>query len=93
MILNELVTNTPGGYPGIHRPKFVNKKLSLCLNKLNSLYEINTTKKYVFSKMSKRNKNLKKLYNISKNNLLREIILNEYNEKDLMNDEYKKLGD
>ena len=93
LILNELVTNTPGGYPGIHRPKFVNKKLSLCLNKLNSLYEINTTKKYVFSKMSKRNKNLKKLYNISKNNLLREIILNEYNEKDLMNDEYKKLGD
>ena len=93
LILSKVIEKKPGANIGFHKPKFFNEKLSLCLNNLNSLCEVNTTKKYFFSKTKKNTKNNKKLYNISKNNLLREIILNEYNEKDLVNDEYKKLGD
>jgi hypothetical protein len=93
LILSKLIAKKPEVSMGFHKPKFFNEKLSLCLNNLNSLCEVNTTKKYFFSKTKKNTKNNKKLYNLSKNNLLREIILNEYNEKDLVNDEFKKLGD
>ena len=64
------------------------KKYSFCLK---TLIDISTNKKYDYSKI-KENIN-KNLYNISKNKIYREIILNEYSYQELDYENEKILGD
>ena len=63
------------------------KKYSFCLK---TLYEINNNKRYEFSKLKEcKHKNI---YDISKNKILREIILNEYsNNNQILNYEVQKI--
>ena len=63
------------------------KKYSFCLK---TLYEINNNKRYEFSKLKEcKHKNI---YDISKNKILREIILNEYSNNDeILNYEEQKI--
>ena len=68
--------------------KINKKKYSFCLK---TLIDINTNKRYDYSKI-KENIN-KNIYNISKNKIYREIILNEYNFQELKYEEQKYIGD
>ena len=62
------------------------KKYSFCLK---TLCEININKRYENSKIKEK----KNIYDISKNKILREIILNEYIDEELIYEEQKILGD
>ena len=68
--------------------KLSKKKYSFCLK---TLCEINTNKRYDLTKIKEKNK--QNLYKISKNKILREIILNEYNGNDINYEDQKLLGD
>ena len=88
---NEIINST-GPIKNIHKSKKLNnKKYSFCLK---TLCEINNNKNYSISKLKGAvNNQNNKIYNIPKNRLLREIILNEYVGQDLNYEQQNILRD
>ena len=76
----------------LHNSVLLSKNYSLCLN---TLKQIKTNKRYNFIKLQElmKKKYIKKDYTISKNNIMREIILNEYSYKDLYYEQQKIFKD
>lgn len=83
--INELNSST-GSTKNILQNNSRKKKYSFCLK---TLCEININKRYENSKIKEK----KNVYDISKNKILREIILNEYIDEELNYEEQKILGD
>ena len=83
-------SNSFGSLKNIYQNSMLNiKKYYFCFKTLS---EVNLkNRKYNILKLKESNN--KKIYNISKNKILREIILNEYNNQVLNNEEHNLQGD
>ena len=84
--INELNSSTGSTKNILQNNNSRKKKYSFCLK---TLCEININKRYENSKIKEK----KNVYDISKNKILREIILNEYIDEELNYEEQKILGD